>query len=133
MATHVRILGILHIVFACIGVLVGLGLLILFGGLATLVTLQEGGHDALVGATVLGGIGSFIFLLMLVLSIPGLIAGIGLMRFRPWARILTIILSALELLNFPFGTALGIYGLWAMFQPETERLFGAPATTPVHT
>lgn len=133
MATHVRILGVLHIVFACIGVLVGLGLLALFGGLATLVTMQERGQDALIGATVLGGIGTFVFVLMLVLSIPGLIAGIGLLKFRGWARILTIILSGLELLNFPFGTALGIYGLWAMFQPETERLFGSPGTAPLPT
>jgi hypothetical protein len=122
MHNHIRIVGILHIVFASLVILVGMGLLALFGGLAALVTIKEGTSDAMIGATVLGGIGMFLFVLMAVLSVPGLIAGIGLLRMRPWARILTIVVSALELLSFPFGTALGVYGLWVMVQPETERL-----------
>jgi len=36
---------------------------------------------------------------------------------------LTIVLSALDLLHVPFGTILGIYGLWVMLKPETEQLF----------
>lgn len=124
MHNHIRIVAILHIVFASLVILVGMGLLALFGGLAALVTIKEGTPDAMIGATVLGGIGMFLFVLMLVLSVPGLIAGIGLLRMRPWARILTIVVSALELLSFPIGTALGLYGLWVMLQPETERLLG---------
>jgi hypothetical protein len=36
---------------------------------------------------------------------------------------LTIVLSAIELLHVPFGTALGIYGLWVLLSPPTEELF----------
>jgi hypothetical protein len=36
---------------------------------------------------------------------------------------LTIILSALDLPGVPIGTALGVYGLWVLLKPETERLF----------
>jgi hypothetical protein len=58
------------------------------------------------------------------LSLPGLIIGIGLMQFRPWARIAGIVLSALDLVSVPpFGTALGIYGLWVLLNNETERMF----------
>ena len=63
------------------------------------------------------------FIVLMVLSLPSVIAGIGLIRFRPWARIMTIVLSVLHLFNIPFGTALGVYGLWALLAPETEMLF----------
>jgi hypothetical protein len=48
-----------------------------------------------------------------------------LITFKPWARVLAIILSALHLLNIPFGTALGIYGLWVLLSNEGERCFAA--------
>jgi len=132
MLTHIRTVGILHIVFASLTILVGMVLLLLLGGLATFVGTQDASSDAMLGATVLGGIGAFLFVLMVLLSVPGMIAGIGLLRMRPWARVLTIVVSALELLSFPIGTALGLYGLWVMVQPETERLFQtAPGTVPV--
>jgi hypothetical protein len=123
MATHVRTLGILHIVLGALGVLIGLMFLLFFGGLAAMVGLTDSSSDAFVAVPVLGGIGALIFVFVLLFSIPGIIVGIGLVRFSPWARILGIIVSALELLNVPFGTALGIYGLWVLLSNETERLF----------
>lgn len=123
MQTHVKLLAILHIVFACLAILIGLGLFVMFGGLAALVAVNESGSDAATGMAVLGAIGTFILVLLLVLSLPGLIAGIGLLYLKPWAKILGIIVSALDLLSFPFGTALGIYGLWVLVNPETNRLF----------
>jgi hypothetical protein len=65
-----------------------------------------------------------------LLSLPGLIAGVGLLNLRPWARTLAIVLSALNLLHVPFGTALGIYGLWVLLQEETERIFVARHNPP---
>ena len=37
-----------------------------------------------------------------------------------------MVLSAIHLINIPFGTALGVYGLWALTNPETEQLFARP-------
>ena len=56
-------------------------------------------------------------------SLPGLIAGIGLLNFRSWARILAIVISVLDLIHVPFGTALGVYGLWVPLSQGSERLF----------
>jgi hypothetical protein len=42
------------------------------------------------------------------------------------------VLSILNLLNVPFGTALGIYGLWVLLNRGAEQLFSrtsAPTTT----
>jgi hypothetical protein len=124
MAQHVKILAVLHIVFSALGILIALGLLVLFGGIAGFIGMSPNvGSDARVAAPVLGLVGTLLFGLILILSVPGFAAGLGLLKFRPWARILTIVLSALELLSIPFGTALGIYGFWVLLSVEGTRLF----------
>ena len=122
MQIHVKILAILHIVFGALGVLIGFGIFAFFGGIAGLIHMDRD-PDAAVVVPMMGAIGGFVLVLILCLSIPGIIAGIGLLSFQPWARILTIVLSILDLVSFPFGTALGIYGLWVMFTPDGVRLF----------
>jgi hypothetical protein len=121
--SHVKILGILHIVFGAMGVLVGLGLLVLFGGIAGIVGMNAASDDAAIAVPILGGIGGLIFLFTALLSIPGIIAGIGLLSFKPWARILAIVVSILSLLQVPFGTALGFYGIWVLFSRDGQALF----------
>jgi hypothetical protein len=138
MREHVRILGIIHIVLGALGLLVALVLLTIFGlggAAAGAAAAHNNDPDALVALPIIGAIGIGIFLLIAVFTIPGLIAGVGLLKLRPWARILTIVLSAMNLLNVPIGTALGIYGLWVLLNKDTEALFTgiAPAvpSTPL--
>jgi hypothetical protein len=126
MAQHVKILGILHIVFGGLGVLGAVIVLMVFGGLSALAGLSDRGPEGLPAVPVLGVIGGLLFILVLALSLPGLILGIGLVQFKSWARILGIIVSALDLFGFPFHTALGIYGLWVLLNRETEQMFAAP-------
>ncbi len=47
----------------------------------------------------------------------------GLLKRQSWARILVLVLGILNLLNVPFGTALGIYSIWTLTNKETEKLF----------
>ncbi|MFN7938760.1 MAG: hypothetical protein U0R19_35855 [Bryobacteraceae bacterium] len=128
MDTHVKILGILHVVFGALGLLAGLFVMALFGGIAGLVGAFGNGGDSIIAIPILGGIGALVLIACLVLSLPGLIAGIGLLKYRSWARVLTIILSVLNLFNFPFGTALGVYGLWVLLSADTQRLFNGHST-----
>jgi hypothetical protein len=127
MQQHVKILAILHIVLGGLGVMGALVVMAFFGGLAGLVGMsnQTGGYEF--ASAWVGLIGAIIMVIVLVISLPGLIAGIGLLSFQPWARILTIILSAIELPAFPFHTALGIYGLWVLLSPEGTALFRGPS------
>jgi hypothetical protein len=120
MAQHVKILGILHIVFGALGVLAAIVVGLIFGSLSAFLNNQNGGE---IPGPILGIIGVVAFVAILVLSVPGLIIGIGLVQFRPWARIGGIILSAFDLLGFPFHTILGIYGLWVLLNRETEQMF----------
>ncbi len=124
MAAHVKILAILNIILGSLGLLAGTLALMFFGGIGALAGFAaDQPNDAVLALPILGGIGMFIFLLIAVFSAPCIIAGVGLLKFRPWARILTIVMSAFNLLNVPFGTALGAYGLWVLLSNEGERLF----------
>ena len=119
MGRHVKILGILYIVIGGLGVAAALIVFGIFGGIAGVV--KAGQHAEAVPLFVL--LGGLAMIVVLAISAPSLIAGVGLLYFKPWARVLTIILSVIHLFSVPFGTALGIYGLWVLLQRETEPLF----------
>jgi len=72
---------------------------------------------------------SVAFLVMALFELPGLATGWALLSYRPWSRPLNITISIFDLLNIPFGTALGAYSLWVMFRPETAELF-TPGSPP---
>ena len=42
---------------------------------------------------------------------------------RPWSRVWGIVLSVLSLFVVPFGTIIGLYGLWVLLSKDSERLF----------
>jgi hypothetical protein len=123
MEQHVKILGVLHIVFGSVGILIALGMLLLFGGIAGIIGATDHSNELNISIPLLGSVGALIFFVLLAISLPGLIAGIGLLQFRSWARILTIVISVLDLIHVPVGTALGIYGLWVLLSQGSERLF----------
>ena len=124
MERHVTILGAFHIAFGAIGLLAALAILVIFGGAASLIALGAASEpDALIAAPIVGIIGTVLMLAALILSVPGIAAGFGLMNYRPWARMLTVVLSLLHLFNFPFGSALGVYGLWVLLSDEGRILF----------
>jgi hypothetical protein len=106
--------------------MLALGMLAIFGGIAGIIGASDYSGDSHISIPIVGGIAALAFFVLLALSLPSLIAGIGLLQFRSWARILTIVLSVLELIHVPFGTALGIYGLWVLLSQGSERLFGTP-------
>jgi hypothetical protein len=118
----VKVLGTLFIVFGVFYVLLAFGSSMLMGLVAGLVGAQ-GGEDAAVGATVLGLAGAALFVFWLCVGVPGIITGIGLLKFKRWSRILGIVLSAIRLIQIPIGTIIGAYGLWVLFHKDTEALF----------
>jgi hypothetical protein len=124
MEQHVKILGILNIVWGALEALCGLVILMVFGGAYGIVAnLAYNKPQVSIALPFIAIVGGVISLLLLVSSAPSIVAGIGLTFFKPWARILAIVVSILHLLNIPFGTALGIYGLWVLFSPRSESLF----------
>jgi hypothetical protein len=127
MEQHVKILATLNIILSLLGIVGAVVILAVFGGLSSMVSMSTVENpDARIAAPVVGIIGGIIGLFVLAISIPGLVAGLGLLQFKEWARILGIVISALNLLQIPFGTALGVYGLWVLLSNETAQLFRRP-------
>jgi hypothetical protein len=64
-----------------------------------------------------------------IIAITTFVTGWGLLKVRPWGRILAIVMAFLALLHPPFGTALGIYTLYVLLPSdagaEYERMAAA--------
>ena len=117
MKQHVSFVGALHIGFGLLGLAAALAI---FFGFQFLFELVE--HEP-IAQKVLSYVGNSLALIILFFSVLGVIGGLGLFSYRSWARILVMIVSALNCLNVPIGTAKGIYSLWVLMQPETIELF----------
>ena len=120
MSRHVQIIGIMQI---------ALGVILLAAGGFLFVTMTgagliSGDAEAL---SILLVIASMLTLFFLILSVPSIIAGAGLLGMRPWARVLTLVLAALNLFNVPIGTAFGIYAFWVLLNDQTVPLFSESA------
>jgi hypothetical protein len=130
MDTHVKVLGALQVALGAIGLLVALLLILVFGGAAGIVG-ASGDPRAAVAIPIIGLTGTALVAFLLATSLPGVVVGVGLLRRRAWARIAGIVLSIIELMMIPFGTLIGVYGLFVLFSRDTERLFATSA--PDHT
>lgn len=122
MQTHVKVLGVLFLIsagflaFFAVAIPLGLGLVGALMG-------NSGDPDAATGMAVMGLVGTGLAIFLSVLAIVWGLCGYGILKHKPWARIFAIVLCAMSLIKIPFGTALGIYGLWIMFNKETEAIF----------
>jgi hypothetical protein len=122
MANHVKILGAIYIALSTISLFAALFLAMAVGTAGAIVGTAADPNDAAIALPIIGIAGTALVAFLIILSLPGLIAGIGLLKMRPWARIVGIIVAILSLLHIPLGTIVGIYGLWVLFSKETEQL-----------
>jgi len=124
MDTHVKVLGVLQIALGIMTLMGAAVLSVVFGlGASAVTAAANTDPDAAVALPFIGITGLALVIFLIALALPGIIIGIGLLRLRPWARIAGIVLSILSLMMVPFGTIVGVYGLWVLFSKETERLF----------
>jgi len=121
MKKHVTVVGAIHI---------GFGILGLVGAIAVFFALNfargfVAGEE--VPNMVLRFLSISLPLLVGFMSTLGLVGGIGLLSYLPWARYLVIVVAALGCLNIPIGTLKGVYSLWVLLQDETVKLFESKA------
>ena len=128
MEKHLKLLSVLYIVYGSLHVLGALAVWVLFRWSGFFHTINSGEQY---GRFVFfsGVVAVLLFFLMLV-SIGCIIGGIGLLNKKRWARVVVLILSFLNLIHFPIGTALGAYGIWVLMKDESDALFVAPQGTP---
>lgn len=130
MKRHADFLGLLYLAWGAIFALVAVAGLALAGGA---LAIARGGGPVSVGSEFAAGLTAFTFgviaLLALVLGVLHLWLGAALRRYRSWARLLALGLAVINLVLFPFGTALGAYALWVLLTDEGRSLYVTPPAT----
>lgn len=116
MRKHVNIAAILQIVFGAILVIAAMAIAFAFSFVDQFV-------DDPTAIKVLGIVGTPLVVLFLLFGGLMIAGGVGLFYCKPWARILTLVMGAIGLLNVPIGTLKGVYIIWVLVQSETISLF----------
>jgi len=116
---NINLIAILWIALGAMSFMAGFMVFIILFGVSF---IPHMGYEAPI---ILRSVGLGIGLFLVILSIPNIICGIGLTKKKEWARILTLILAFLSLLNFPLGTALGVYSFVILLKDEAIQLFKA--------
>ncbi len=116
MEQHITILGVLHIAYGALGILIAMIVLITVVGAGVL----SGDAEALAITSL---VGTSIAMILFIPALPGMIGGIGVLKYRQWARITLLAVGFLNLLIVPFGTILGIYTIWVLMNIEVKEMF----------
>ena len=132
---HVSILGWLVIAHAALTGLIGL--VVMFGGQFVRRLILDNPHlldsanpNDVPPPELLSLIGPTTFLIggiFLLIAMPSVAAGVGLLRYRSWGRVLTLVLSFVRLLEFPLGTVTAIYSFWVLLSRGGKSFFNERA------
>ena len=117
MKKHVTVVGAIHIGFGMLGLIAAVVVFFVLSFARGFVESEE------IPTMVLRILSISLPLLIGFMSTLGLVGGIGLLSFMPWARYLIIVVAALGCLNIPIGTLKGVYSLWVLLQDDTIKLF----------
>ncbi len=122
MEQHVKIIGIIDIVFGILAIIGGIiTVLMSMVGAATLGA--QGVENGAEGAAFIVTFGIFFGTVFITMGALQILVGVKLRARKSWARIVQIIFGIMSLGGFPVGTAFGVYVLWAMFNQDTAALF----------
>jgi len=116
--SHVSVVAILHICFGALGIL---GAIITFIAIAFATNFVPEEED--IARNILSTVSVIIPTIIGFFGLIDLLAGASLFSYKHWSRVLVIVVSAINCLNIPIGTAKGVYSIWALMQPEVQELF----------
>jgi len=96
---------------------------LIYGGIGTaMIANARRDEEQMIGGVFIG-VMLLIAFISLFFVIPQFVGGWKLLKEKASARTWGIVASFLCLLSFPFGTAVGIYGLWFLFGEEGKRFY----------
>jgi len=112
------VLGALSVLGGPLIALMALGMF--FGGQTFLMANSETGGWLIAGGMLLFACCIF------AMGWISISAGLALRKRQPWARTAIVILSVINLINFPIGTAIGLYSLIVLFYTDVRATFAVP-------
>lgn len=127
MRSQIKALAWIHIFHGGVLVIVGAGAGIVLGAVGAYFNrASQGVEQEIATGPILGFLGGALAAIALVLAIPKLVAGIGLLYMRPWARMLALVMGTLGFIDFPIGTGVGAYTYWVLLSKEGTDAFKRP-------
>ena len=123
MSSHVDFVGVLFIVWGVLTALVGLSTLALGVGAVALITSTSRSGGAQFAAGLMAAAFTTLAVIAIVWGVAHAVVGVPLRRRKPRARLMALMLGSVDLLLLPYGTALGIYTLWALLSEQGKRTF----------
>jgi hypothetical protein len=123
MKSHVDFLGILFVVWGLLTVVIGVSTLALGVGAVTLITSSNQGNGSHVAAGITAVAFTTLAFLAMLWGTAHVVVGVPLRRYRPWSRLIALMLGSVDLLLLPYGTALGVYALYVLLNEEGKALF----------
>lgn len=118
---HNNLLGVLHLAYGTLTFSA-----MIFVSMAVLVMIATTPDEAVSSGVFALIIVAAIFV-NLLLPIPSLTAGYGLLKRKRWARKMGIVAGIVAALTPPFGIALCVYTLWFMFGERGRFLYHSAA------
>lgn len=122
MESHKRILGILFIISGILHLFGMLFLSFLFSLIFPLIFEHAHLDDQWVLVWVFPFLKALAIIVILLVAIPSIIGGWGMLAEKKWAMVLILVLGCLKLFSFPFGTALGIYTIWVYAEDHKQKI-----------
>jgi len=116
MESHKRILGILYLVWGLLTLLLVFGINVFISFMMFHTNTRE--LDLPEMMMVEGIVRVIMGFVLLVISLPSIIGGIGMLYDKKWAFTIILIVGIFSLMSFPMGTAIGVYTLWAYFKDQ---------------
>ena len=124
MKSHVDFLGTLFIIWGVLTALIGLSTLALGVAAVSLITsAARGGAGGQFAASLTAAAFTALAIIALIWGIAHIAVGVPLRRRQSSARLFALMLGSVDLVLLPYGTALGVYALWALLSEDGKRLF----------
>jgi ABC-type polysaccharide/polyol phosphate export permease len=121
---HQRILATFHLIFGVVGLIILLLFRLFFGVLFPVISEAIADTEPIAeifvsfGFELLRFVGYF---LLFGTILPSIIGAIGFLQNQSWGIYLLLLSGCLRLINFPLGTALGVYTLWVFFRFQNQQ------------
>ena len=125
---HNKLLGILFLIWGGLQIIgVAVGVLVMLGMGGAIMTSVKPKEAVAIGAVF--GLTIVILLVAMLFAIPSIVAGLKMRKGNQSARTWAIIAAILAVLNFPLGTALGVYALWFLFGEQGKSFYPGNTAT----
>lgn len=128
---HNKIIGILFLIFGSCTTLL---LVPIFLQIVAALNAAERANAANASAEVVQNSQNAIALLFVLIVILGatfligalieVAAGFAMLKRKPWAQAAAVLAGVVALINFPIGTALGVYALWFLLGGAGKQFYG---------